>query len=366
MSSIPGKDISPVFGVVILMLRKINHNLTLFFTILSLIFLFTGCGPSLVQLVKDNKIEAVKSKLKNGSDLDKIDKKTGKSPLIMAITNQSISMIELLIENGADLDYDSWEDRTPLSYAIETGNIEIVALLLKNGANLHLIYTYRTYRHTEVPSPNKYITSWKQVYGTSLIDAIYRQVDIKIVELLLEYGSSVNTQDSFKKTPLAFAIEKENTDLVRFLLEEGANPNFQYDYLVAKHPTGFETAPIYIYSPRTPLTVAKEINNEEIIRLLIDAGALTELPVITKGVNAIYPESHKPDSSFSEGKVGVKVLVNTEGNVEEVKVTYSSHSFLNDAAIEAAWQFKFKPGRVDDKPMKSWMGIVFTFTPPQN
>jgi protein TonB len=86
--------------------------------------------------------------------------------------------------------------------------------------------------------------------------------------------------------------------------------------------------------------------------------ALSEKPVEIKRVNPVYPELAK--KAGIEGTVVVKVLVNTKGDVEKVEVL-KSHPLLDEAAIEAAKQFKFKPGKQRDKFVKVWVSIPFNF-----
>lgn len=86
--------------------------------------------------------------------------------------------------------------------------------------------------------------------------------------------------------------------------------------------------------------------------------ALSEKPEEIKRVNPEYPELAK--KAGIEGTVVVKVLVNTKGDVEKVEVL-KSHPLLDEAAVEAAKQFKFKPGKQRDKLVKVWVSIPFNF-----
>jgi len=86
--------------------------------------------------------------------------------------------------------------------------------------------------------------------------------------------------------------------------------------------------------------------------------ALTEKPVEIKRVNPIYPELAKKGGV--EGTVIVKVLIDQNGNVEAVEAL-RSHPLLDEAAMDAAWQFKFKPGKQKDKVVKVWVSIPFNF-----
>lgn len=102
-------------------------------------------------------------------------------------------------------------------------------------------------------------------------------------------------------------------------------------------------------STETPLT------DENII---VPFYALTEKPVEIKRVDPVYPSLAQ--KSKIEGTVVVKVLVGINGNVEKVEVL-KSHPLLDNAAIEAAKQFKFDPGKQNGKPVKTWISIPFNF-----
>jgi protein TonB len=77
--------------------------------------------------------------------------------------------------------------------------------------------------------------------------------------------------------------------------------------------------------------------------------------VVIKHVNPVYPELAK--KAGIEGMVVVKVLVNTKGDVEKAEI-FKSHALLDKAAIDAARQFKFKPGKQRDKYVKVWVSEV--------
>ena len=72
-----------------------------------------------------------------------------------------------------------------------------------------------------------------------------------------------------------------------------------------------------------------------------------------------YPKSaHK---SKQEGKVRVRVLVDKKGNVEKVEVM-SGPKIFRDAALEAASQFRFRPGRHEGERRKVWMIMPINFS----
>lgn len=91
---------------------------------------------------------------------------------------------------------------------------------------------------------------------------------------------------------------------------------------------------------------------------IVEFYALSDKPVVIKRVEPIYPELAR--KAGIEGMVVVKVLIGTKGDVEKVQVV-KSHPMLDEAAIAAAKQFKFKPGKQRDRFVKVWMTIPFTF-----
>lgn len=86
--------------------------------------------------------------------------------------------------------------------------------------------------------------------------------------------------------------------------------------------------------------------------------ALSEKPEPVKRIPPVYPELAR--KAGIEGRVTVKVLIGTKGDVERVEIV-KGHPMLNDAAIEAAKQWKFKPGKQRDRLVKVWMNIPIDF-----
>lgn len=63
--------------------------------------------------------------------------------------------------------------------------------------------------------------SW---YGDNLFTASFRG-DLDSVQTILEKGVSINSQDELNRTALFFAAQQGHTDLVKLLLDRGADPN---------------------------------------------------------------------------------------------------------------------------------------------
>jgi protein TonB len=85
---------------------------------------------------------------------------------------------------------------------------------------------------------------------------------------------------------------------------------------------------------------------------------LSEKPIEIHRVVPVYPEMAKKVNI--QGMVVVQVLINTKGDVEDVRVI-KSNPMLDEAAITAARQFKFTPAKQRDRLVKVWMSIPFHF-----
>ncbi len=63
-----------------------------------------------------------------------------------------------------------------------------------------------------------------------------------------------------------------------------------------------------------------------------------------------------------EGRVVLKVLIDTSGGVAAVRVLGSSgNSLLDSAAVSAGWQSRFTPGYQGTMPVRVWVRIPFDF-----
>jgi len=142
-----------------------------------------------------------------------------------------------IYENGdvemVDVNARSQDGYTPIIVAIESKNNEILKLLIQNGANLYE-------RH---PVFNR----------TTLGTAAYYE-NIEAIEILLKKDPKLvnvgSTIDGW--TPLQDATLKMNYQIVKFLLEHGANPT-----ITDKHGG-------------TPMDMATKFGKGEIVKLLRD------------------------------------------------------------------------------------------------
>jgi protein TonB len=87
--------------------------------------------------------------------------------------------------------------------------------------------------------------------------------------------------------------------------------------------------------------------------------AVSEKPKRIKSVAPIYPDLAQ--KAGVTGQVVVKVLIDKQGNIEKAEI-FKSVPMLDEAALAAAWQLKFTPGKQRDRFVKVWMAVPFNFT----
>lgn len=87
-------------------------------------------------------------------------------------------------------------------------------------------------------------------------------------------------------------------------------------------------------------------------------------PELIGGMKALQQSVDYPDFARKagiEGRVIVQFVVNEEGNVTNPRVVRGVHKLLDEEAIRAVKQQKFKPGKQRGEPVKVQMSLPVTF-----
>ena len=93
----------------------------------------------------------------------------------------------------------------------------------------------------------------------------------------------------------------------------------------------------------------------------IEEVKVDEMPMPTKQVNPVYPDSARRNNI--EGLILVTALVAEDGSIKEVKIknNESGSTELATAAMKAALDWQFKPATVNKKPVEVYITIPFNF-----
>lgn len=82
-------------------------------------------------------------------------------------------------------------------------------------------------------------------------------------------------------------------------------------------------------------------------------------PEVKKRVNPVYPPEALGNGV--EGKVWLKVLVDTAGRPAEIEILKSENEYFDQASITAARQWVFTPAMKDKKPVAVWITLPFMY-----
>ena len=114
----------------------------------------------------------------------------------------SPEVLSCLIENGADVNLSTDNNRTPLMTACEYGHVNTVTFLIEHGANVNL-------------------QDWTGL--TAVHYAVRGSQACEILSCLMENGADVDAKTFDDCTPLMIAAEIGDTKVATFLIEHGAN-----------------------------------------------------------------------------------------------------------------------------------------------
>nr|XP_012616809.1 B-cell lymphoma 3 protein isoform X2 [Microcebus murinus] len=79
--------------------------------------------------------ETVLLLLERGADVDAVDIKSGRSPLIHAVENNSLGMVQLLLQHGANVNAQMYSGSSALHSASGRGLLPLVRTLVRSGAD---------------------------------------------------------------------------------------------------------------------------------------------------------------------------------------------------------------------------------------
>jgi ankyrin repeat protein len=233
-----------------------------------------------------------------------------------------VSIAQLLLDRGADVNTRRKDHHTPLHYASFIGNIEIAGLLLDHGADLEAACRDTGEKPLHVVSYGQY---------RSLEDGV------KVAQLLLDRGADVNTRRKDHQTPLHVASFFGNIEIAGLLLEHGADleaewgdigekPLHQLSYgqyrsledgvkvaqLLLDHGADVNTRR---KDHHTPLHYASHFGNIEIARLLLEHGADLEAACGDIGEKPLHRVSYGQYRSLEDGVKVAKLLLGRGADV---------------------------------------------------
>jgi len=160
------------------------------------------------KFLDEEKNEIIDKFIEKGSNINMVDS-NGNSPIMYAIQKNHLSTVDLLINNGGDINIKNKKDETALNIARNMKNKPIINYLYDKGYNVY---------NTE----NNEITF-------EMMKQIMADNNKELLERLIKNNKfNINSKESDTgNTLLHIAVENENIDMVGFIVNNGADKSIE-------------------------------------------------------------------------------------------------------------------------------------------
>ena len=269
--------------------------------------------PEFMQCARAGNLEAVKSLLTRGANVNARESRGGQTALMWAVTSKHPEVVQALIERGADVNASSKGGFTPLMFSAQQGDLETARTLLAAGAKVNAVTGGEGL--------------WPGMTPLLLASSSGHEA---LSVYLLEKGADVNAEDENGYTAMHFALmnglvlfhrirmpkypsymnRPNMLGLVKALLAMGGNPNARvkkisdmFAPITRSDPYPGSVSPV----GATPFLLAAITYDVEAMRILAAGGAdprmVTEIPAgLTLGKDG-FPDPTTKATLVAAGKM---------------------------------------------------------------
>jgi ankyrin repeat protein len=157
-----------------------------------------------------------------------------------AVIYGDINVTNLLLKAGAFINWSDDDGYQPLHFAAQCGNVAMISFLIEKGAH---VYSARTKKegispfhvavdcghidavHAFIDSKTVSVnmkTKLKQG-GQAPIHRAIKKSHLRIVELLIEKGASIETKDSEGRQAIHYAAQADDPNVLEYVIKQGAH-----------------------------------------------------------------------------------------------------------------------------------------------
>jgi ankyrin repeat protein len=187
----------------------------------------------------------------------------GTTPLHWAVRNDDVALVDRLIKAGANVKAANRYGVTPLALACENGSAPVVERLIEAGVSANST----------------------QPMGETALHTCARTGRPEAAKVLIANGASIDAPESWRgQTPLMWAAAEGHADMVRLLVEAGADANARSAVVVWERQRTDEPRDKWLPpGGLTPLLMAAREGRVEAAAALIEARA---------DINVVDPDRH--------------------------------------------------------------------------
>ena len=185
------------------------------------------------QSVIGTQLPIVKLLLEKGADANGTF--MGYTMLGLAI-RQKVEIVELLLDNSAKIDAKNDEGRTAFASAVPYNNYDVIKLFIDRGAKADFNSALMQAVSAREPSAkivNLLIAqgadvNYKDKYGKPLLVKAADRDNVEIIKILLKKGADINATDEYyNRTALFWAASWGYVEVVKELIKQGADLNIK-------------------------------------------------------------------------------------------------------------------------------------------
>jgi ankyrin repeat protein len=228
-------------------------------------------GVSAMHLAADTaNIDLIRLLLKAGADPESPNP-DGETALHLVARSGNVEAAKLLLKAGAEVDArERFGEQTPLMWAAARRHPQMVELLLSKGADVNARSAVRDYKRVATAESR---AAPRDRGGFTPLMYAARGNCRECVEVLLKHKADVNLADPSYVVPLSIAMMNSNWDIAKRLVEAGANVN-EWD-MNGSSPLHVAIANMGSAGNRNPLDEDKpnKTSGRDLIRMLLERGA---------------------------------------------------------------------------------------------
>lgn len=152
----------------------------------------------------------------------------GDTPLHVAVSNGRPDLVEMLLENGADVKAKNNVGDSALHFACmrnrKTGRKDIICQLLLHGADVNAQNNVNELEDLEEDSDGELVNDDQNVGGDTPLQNAINELSIQTIRTLLNNGADISIQDGYGLNAIHWAVMIEGVETIRERFRLQNNP----------------------------------------------------------------------------------------------------------------------------------------------